>query len=166
GRADGRTAVPYGDSDPDQSRRGGSLLAVATRPGCAASLVLAAALVLAACGEDPLGPEAFPEPLADITANGHTTCALTVSGKAYCWGRGDNGQLGNGGARDECAPVPVRTSLRFASISAGYYHTCALTEAGEAWCWGANRSQEGSGQVGNGSRTGGEEPERVRTSLR
>jgi len=131
-----------------------------------ARLALVAAILLAACGEDPLGPEPFREPLADITANGHTTCALTVSGKAYCWGRGDNGQLGNGGARDEFAPVPVRTSLRFASISAGYYHTCALTDLGEAWCWGANRRQEGSGQIGNGSRVGGEEPERVRTSLR
>lgn len=129
-------------------------------------LLLAAGILLAACGEDPLGPEPFQEPLADITGNGHHSCALTVSGKAYCWGRGDNGQLGNGGTRDQFAPVPVRASLRFASIAAGYYHTCALTEAGEAWCWGANRGQEGYGQIGNGSRGGGEEPEPVRTSLR
>ena len=34
-------------------------------------------------------------------------CALTVAGIAYCWGMGENGQIGNGDLRAHSAPVKV-----------------------------------------------------------
>lgn len=127
---------------------------------------LLVALLLSACTEKaPLEPVPPGEPLLSVTAGGHTTCALTVSGRAFCWGRGTDGQLGNGGDASQTRPVPVAGGLHFTSLSAGYYHTCGLTGEGTAYCWGAR--QESHGQLGNSSAEGGStRPVRVSTPLR
>ena len=77
---------------------------------------------------------------------GHA-CALTSDGSAYCWGRNDFGQLGDGTAVSRSAPVAVRGGIHFTSLAAGGQHTCGLTSAGAAYCWGAN----GYGQLGTGA---------------
>ena len=62
-------------------------------------------------------PVAVAGDLAFVTldAGGQHTCAVTVRGAAYCWGRNDNGQLGDGTPRLQPGPgvkqlqaVPVR----------------------------------------------------------
>ena len=84
---------------------------------------------------------------ASVSAGGSHTCGVTTSGAAYCWGEGDDGQLGNGSERDQARPVAVSGGLTFASVSAGFFHTCGVTTSGAAYCWG-----EGvKGQLGNGS---------------
>ena len=85
-----------------------------------------------------------------IAAGYYHTCALTTEGKAYCWGQGGYGRLGNNSTTDSRIPVAVQMPAgvaRFQSIAAGYYHTCTLTTEGKAYCWG----QGGSGQLGNNS---------------
>lgn len=62
-------------------------------------------------------------------------CGITVSGTAYCWGRGSQ------------TPVAVPGGQIFQSISAGEAHTCGVTTAGEIWCWG----EGSSGRLGNGA---------------
>lgn len=42
-----------------------------------------------------------------IVAGGFHTCGLTAAGKAYCWGRNDYGQLGNGQFVNSLEPTPV-----------------------------------------------------------
>ena len=84
------------------------------------------------------------------------TCALTTEGKAYCWGQGGSGRLGNNSATNSSTPVAVQmpAGVSFQSIAASYYHTCALTTTGQAYCWGLNSQ----GQLGNNSTTGSRIP--------
>ncbi|NIM51913.1 MAG: hypothetical protein GTN78_05370 [Gemmatimonadales bacterium] len=84
-----------------------------------------------------------------LTAGADHTCGLTAEGAAYCWGRNDWGQLGNGTIVSESTPHPVSGGHRFLTISGGDSHTCATTTSGEAYCWGDNLLfQLGNGGVG------------------
>jgi alpha-tubulin suppressor-like RCC1 family protein len=89
-----------------------------------------------------------------IDAGYSHTCGLTSTGAAYCWGSGNNGQLGNGSTNGSNVPVAVvaptgGSVLTFSSISAGSSHTCGIATTGAAYCWGYG----GNGELGNGSRT-------------
>ena len=86
-----------------------------------------------------------------IAAGYYYTCALTAEGKAYCWGQGSSGQLGNNSTTASRIPVAVQmpAGVSFQSITANNVHTCALTTEGKAYCWGYG----GSGQLGNNSTT-------------
>lgn len=66
-------------------------------------------------------------------------CGIGRQFDAYCFGFGDNGQLGNG--QDTSAslpPVRVAGNHKFVSLGAAALTTCGLDTAGSAWCWGAN----------------------------
>lgn len=98
-------------------------------------------------------PVTLPEPVTQIVAGGDHTCAVAKapagSGKVYCWGANDYGQLGRGAAVGS-APFVVTGNLRFTSISAGKWHTCGITLDGAAYCWGRNdKGQLGDGTTGN-----------------
>jgi len=59
------------------------------------------------------------------------------AGAAYCWGRGESGQLGNGTVRSSASvPVAVTGSASFSSISVGVALACGLDANGYAYCWG------------------------------
>lgn len=77
------------------------------------------------------------------------TCGLTTAGAAYCWGRNDNGQLGDGTTTDRLTPVAVEGGIVFASLAAGAAHTCGVTPYAQVYCWGDNSS----GQLGDGTTT-------------
>jgi alpha-tubulin suppressor-like RCC1 family protein/uncharacterized protein YjdB len=82
-----------------------------------------------------------------LSVGSQHACAITIEGRAYCWGPNSSGQLGTGNTTWAQTPVAAATNLTFASISAGTDYTCGLTTAGAAWCWGAN----GLGQLGEGA---------------
>jgi regulator of chromosome condensation (RCC1) repeat-containing protein/Regulator of Chromosome Condensation (RCC1) repeat protein len=86
-------------------------------------------------------------------------CGVTVDGAAYCWGRNDYGQLGNGNVGvDSDIPVPVAGGLQFRTVAAGLDHACGLTLGGAIYCWGSNQQGRlGNGKVGVDS----DEPEPV-----
>jgi len=86
-------------------------------------------------------------PIRALTAGQEHTCALAETGTAFCWGRNDDGQLGDGTRDDRAAPTPVAGGLTFRALAAGFRHTCGLTDAGDAYCWGENgRRQLGDGE--------------------
>jgi hypothetical protein len=81
-------------------------------------------------------------------------CALTAEGRAYCWGRNRDGQLGDGTTVNQPEPVPVAGDLNFVQISTGIRHACAITSEGAVYCWGGNHAGElGTGEVGPASST-------------
>jgi len=82
------------------------------------------------------------------------TCAITDSGKIYCWGFNYYCELGDGDCRSsriysKSKPVLVDTSnvgnVQFNAVSLGELHTCAIATNGKTYCWGRNDS----GQLGN-----------------
>ncbi len=86
------------------------------------------------------------------SASFYHSCAIALNGRAYCWGSGNSGKLGNGSTASSRVPVAVNTSGVLAGktikqISAGENHTCAIASDNRACCWGSNKN----GQLGNGS---------------
>ena len=92
----------------------------------------------------PGAVQGISEPVRALAAGGGHVCALTETGAVKCWGRGGNGQLGDGEwqlavAGDRHTPVAV-TGLASGvrAISTGEQHSCALDGAGAVRCWGNN----------------------------
>jgi alpha-tubulin suppressor-like RCC1 family protein len=86
-----------------------------------------------------------------ISAGQYSTCGVSASGGAYCWGSIDYyAQLGKNSTTHWLAPIAVTgLSTGVASIETSGIHTCAVTTSGAAYCWGNNQL----GQLGNNSTT-------------
>ncbi|HEV8411757.1 MAG TPA: hypothetical protein VGQ30_14715, partial [Gemmatimonadaceae bacterium] len=96
-----------------------------------------------------------------IYAGTYHTCGIDASGAAWCWGRDDYGQLGDGVrtgfGTGNATPVQVGGGHLFRSLSVGELYTCGVettnavtgpsSAAGTVWCWGDNVF----GQIGNGT---------------
>ncbi|MBU1537270.1 hypothetical protein KKF84_18275, partial [Myxococcota bacterium] len=91
-------------------------------------------------------------------------CALDSSSGLWCWGYGDNGNLGDGTLVGKVAPVRVLGPAGMGwmdnviDFSVGQHSVCAVRTDGSVWCWGANWS----GQLGDGGTTNSSVPVRVR----
>jgi alpha-tubulin suppressor-like RCC1 family protein len=88
---------------------------------------------------------ANPVPHSVLALGGRHTCAVTIDGSVQCWGANERGQLGDGSARRQVAPVRVAAELSFASVGAGLSQTCGVTRTGDVYCWG----NDASGQLGD-----------------
>lgn len=90
----------------------------------------------------------------ELALGAEFSCARRENGEVRCWGRAQNGELGDGlmrhrpgcpvagGADEDCSARPVRVALPTAdpaqSISAlGGLSACAVDDEGDVWCWGA-----------------------------
>jgi hypothetical protein len=93
------------------------------------------------------------------------SCALTPSGGVRCWGRNNQGQLGDTTLTDRPSPVFAQMATLFlqgqpllgqattlnqvVGIIAGQTHNCARRVNGRVLCWGSNVD----GQIGDGTTT-------------
>ncbi len=77
-------------------------------------------------------------------------CAARRDGSVVCWGRGQEGQLGDGGPTPDWTPFPLTVSGLGGSaveIGTGRTFTCARLASGQVQCWGDNAH----GQLGDGA---------------
>ncbi|MEI8259248.1 MAG: hypothetical protein WCJ30_26570, partial [Deltaproteobacteria bacterium] len=74
-------------------------------------------------------------PSVDLSVGHGHACSIDAAGGVWCWGRGGEGQCGEG-ARDRAAPERVAALPPCASVSAGHGFTCAVDWEGVVWCWG------------------------------
>ncbi len=119
----------------------------------------------------------------DVDVGGAHACIVRGDGSVWCWGAGEQGQLGDGTfaatpvwpvAADDCRssplgghpsrPVNGRATVvavvgipAAVRVTAGWSHTCAVTRTGDVWCWGSNEH----GQLGTGDTTNSSVPVHV-----
>lgn len=116
-------------------------------------------------GDGTTDNRSLPQPISGVTkkiiaisTSGGHSCAVTISGGAYFWGRNLFGELGDGTTVDRVSPVPVLgLSVGVVAITTGDYDSCAVTTSGAADCWGYN----GYGQLGDGTQTDRQAPVRA-----
>jgi len=96
-------------------------------------------------------------------STGRHTCALLNGGSLKCWGRGRDGQLGNGVNTGDSALVgdglgemgnnlplvDFGTGKNVVQIVTGVYHSCALLNDATVKCWGWNGYGQLGGYVGD-----------------
>jgi len=83
-----------------------------------------------------------------IAAGEYHSCARTINGSLFCFGRGNDGQLGINDRFSYSQPQHVgNITAEIVAIAAGNNHTCALLVNGKVYCFGDNAY----GQIGNGS---------------
>lgn len=84
-----------------------------------------------------------------VSISGGHICTILNNGDVYCWGRGNQGQLGYGGTSNRNIPAKVNLPGQRSAIaiSTGTFMTCAITNDGMGYCWGENDE----GQLGNGT---------------
>jgi alpha-tubulin suppressor-like RCC1 family protein len=86
--------------------------------------------------------------------------AVNSAGRVYAWGRGNEGELGNGSFTNRSRPVKVHLpkGVKVSSARAGFEFAIALTTTGKVLTWGSG----GSGALGNGRRANHDLPVLVR----
>jgi alpha-tubulin suppressor-like RCC1 family protein len=82
-----------------------------------------------------------------VDAGERHTCAVTTSSRAFCWGDGEQGQVGNGKRYLSYWPRAVSGGLSFSRVSAGRDHTCGEGTDNRAYCWGWNDGAIGDGTI-------------------
>lgn len=97
------------------------------------------------CASDVGGPAYPPEQvpslsgIVQVVTGPFFACALDGSGRAFCWGINDEGQLGDGGSADGSAPVEVAGVPALGFLAAGSAAVFAITADDAAvWAWGSH----------------------------
>lgn len=73
-----------------------------------------------------------------------STCGLGTDDSAWCWGRNDRGQAGDGSTSPRLQPGRIAGNWR--TLDGSGASRCGVRTDGSGWCWGDNRR----GQVGDG----------------
>lgn len=107
------------------------------------------------CGDGTTTDRNTPVTMTAITETFETlamgmshVCALLESGAVKCWGKGSEGQLGDGTSFSYTG-VAVSGITTATSLDAGEHFSCASLEDGSVKCWGQNTY----GQLGDGTNT-------------
>jgi large repetitive protein len=93
-------------------------------------------------------------PYMDVAMGSDHGCAVRTTGQVDCWGRNDNGQIGNGTMVDAISPSQVSALANIQRVYSGQKYSCAIDSTSKAFCWGDGLN----GKLGNLSATGSNVP--------
>ncbi|XP_071532835.1 E3 ubiquitin-protein ligase HERC2 isoform X2 [Panulirus ornatus] len=98
-----------------------------------------------------------------VHSGGRHAMALTVDGKVFSWGEGEDGKLGHGNrlSYDKPKLIEALKSKRIRDIACGSSHSAAITSSGELYCWGLGEY----GRLGLGDTTTQLKPKLVKALL-
>lgn len=97
----------------------------------------------------PVKAQNLPSAAVGLDIGEQYSCAVLASGEVRCWGRGQEGQLGDGTKVSHVLPAPtVAFGKQALTVSTGLQFACARLADGTLQCWGDNAS----GQFGNGTK--------------
>lgn len=96
-----------------------------------------------------------------VHSGGRHALALTVDGKVFSWGEGDDGKLGHGNRMTYEKPklIEALKSKRIRDVSCGSSHSAAITSSGELYTWGLGEY----GRLGHGDNLTQLRPKQVMT---
>lgn len=90
-------------------------------------------------------------PVAQVRVGRSHSCARTEAGQVWCWGRGEEGQLGRSGATVLARPVSLPGSARAIAVGGSDEtpsgHSCAVVAPDGVWCWGDNSAGQAAPSV-------------------
>jgi alpha-tubulin suppressor-like RCC1 family protein len=92
-----------------------------------------------------------------IAAGSYTAYAVLRDGSVWAWGRGIDGELGDGNTTNRAMPTRVLTRAPVVQVQGGGAMAYALDREGQIWAWGSGLY----GQLGNGYRVSLDQPTRV-----
>lgn len=83
-----------------------------------------------------------------VHSGGKHAMALTVDGKVFSWGEGEDGKLGHGNKTTYDKPrlIDALKSKRIRDVACGSSHSAAITSGGELYTWGLGEY----GRLGHG----------------
>lgn len=99
-------------------------------------------------------------PVGASTAAGMSSCEVRLDSTAWCWGRNDFGQLGDGTNVLRINPAQVQGGAGWARIATGGSFTCGVRTDSTLWCWGLNNF----GQLGGADKETSLVPRQVGTA--
>ncbi|NVB37152.1 RCC1 repeat-containing protein [Pseudenhygromyxa sp. WMMC2535] len=81
----------------------------------------------------------------DLGSGDGFSCAVSKTGAVLCWGRNDQGQLGDVGGEDARPEAKAVSGIDDAvAVGVGLAQACAVSKTGAVYCWGSNDA----GQLG------------------
>jgi alpha-tubulin suppressor-like RCC1 family protein len=95
--------------------------------------------------------------VVSVSGGWEETCAVVQPNQLFCWGAGQDGELGNNTHHDSHVPVQVSALGRQIAAS-GLDHACAISTNPIALCWGKNNN----GQLGDGTNNDSKIPIKVK----
>ena len=95
-----------------------------------------------------------------VHSGGKHAMALTVDGRVFSWGEGDDGKLGHCSrlSCDKPRIIEALKSKRVRDISCGSSHSAAITSSGELFTWGCGEY----GRLGHGDNVTQWRPKQVK----
>ncbi|MEN9581955.1 MAG: hypothetical protein RJA70_4964, partial [Pseudomonadota bacterium] len=100
--------------------------------------------------------------VTQVSAGFFHSCAIDDAGKAACWGKNSESQLGDGGTTQRLEPRLVSLLTGVTGISAGREHSCAIALPSQTvYCWGDDTNEE----LGNSGAGSSDEPDETSVTL-